>query len=201
MLVALDMDGVIADLITGLFQAHNSRAPAPVRFLHHDQHLHYDFTDAWGAEVAKILYEFMGEPGFFAALPIYPGAVEMVDKLLEHHHVEVCTTAPWRFHGSMKAIDAHVCADKIGWLVRNFPALCADVTLTNKKHLLRVDVLIDDSQSNVEMWADKHPDGLAVLVARPWNKVSGIKNVVRQSLEGVFGAIEQWRGERKERGG
>lgn len=196
MLVALDLDGCIADLITALFNTFNQKAPNQDRLLHHDDQIHYDFVKSFDEPTAKLLYEYMGEPGFFASLPIYNGAHVLVDWLVKHHEVEVCTTAPWRFHGATKSIDAHVCADKIGWLVRNFPALCADVTLTNKKYLVRADVLIDDSQENIEKWVERHPDGLAVLVARPWNQVTGTKNVVRQSLDGIPGAISQWARER-----
>lgn len=197
MLVALDMDGVIADFITGVFQAYNQKAPAPIKFLKHDDQTHYDFAKSFDEPTAKLLYEFMGEPGFFASLPIYHGAHKLVDWLAANHSVEVCTTAPWRFHGTTKSIDAHVCSDKIGWLVRHFPALCADVTLTNKKYLVRADVLIDDSQDNVDKWAFHHPNGLAVLVARPWNQVSALQNVTRQTLDHVAGAISQWEGEKK----
>ncbi len=190
-LVALDMDGVLArfmELLLLVFNARYSHRYGPLGPI--EDWRHYRIEDQFPPEVARLLYAIFREPGFFAALEPHLDAHGAVAELLTFADVEVCSMPPFREVDGREVVDAHSAADKIGWLVRIFPALAADVTLTNKKHLVRADSLVDDSHGNIERWCAEHPNGLGCLVARPWNAGLALPpNAVRCSLLEAVRAI------------
>jgi len=183
-LIALDMDGVIAafsELLLHVFNLRYSRKHGQLRI---EDWKRYQIEDQYPPVVADLLYGIFREPGFFAALEAHADARAAVEGLLEFADIEVCSMPPSRDIDGNHVVDAHAAADKIGWLVRHFPELAGDVTLTKKKALLRTDALIDDSEKNIAKWCAAHPDGLGYLVARPWNEDAVLPaNAVR----GTFG--------------
>lgn len=168
-LVALDMDGVLtafAELLLHVFNLRYSRKHGRLRI---EDWTRYQIEDQYSPEVSVLLYGIFREPGFFAALEPHDDAHAAVTELLTFAEIEVLSMPPSRDIDGNHVVDAHAAADKIGWLVRHFPLLAGDVTLTKKKARYRADVLIDDSEKNVSKWCQAHPGGLGYLVARPWN--------------------------------
>lgn len=187
LLVAVDIDGVLAkftELMIAVFNARYGHKYGPIVI---ENWRRYRIEDEFSPEIAALLYGIFREPGFFAALEPHDDAHAAVAEMLTFADIEVCSMPPFREIDGRMVVDAHSAADKIGWLVRIFPALAADITLTNKKHNMRSDVLIDDSPGNIERWCAKHPNGLGCLVARPWNvDVALPPNAMRGTIgEGV----------------
>lgn len=183
--VAIDMDGVLAKFTELLIRVFNARyATAYGRIGPIEDWKVYKIEDAFPPAVAELLYGIFREPGYFASLDSHEDAHGAVAELLEFADVEVCSMPPFREILGRKVVDAHSAADKIGWLVRLFPELAADVTLTNKKDRVRADSLIDDSGENIIKWCAEHPNGVGYLVERPWNESTPLPtNAIRGSLK------------------
>jgi hypothetical protein len=170
-MIFLDMDGVLCDFVGAalrLFDASPLLATWP--------------AGEW--DVAKVLgvtdAEFWGRidaqgQGFWAELPEYPWASQLVDFLERIGEVVICTT-PSAAHYSA--------AGKVIWLERHFGGRFARRYVMvrdepespskrapwaySKAMLARSGVcLVDDNDRNVERF--KTHGGRAVLVPQPWN--------------------------------
>lgn len=139
MILALDMDDVIAQAAQGLLDRYN------------DEHRTEITMDAiWGKSYEE-LYEvidrdkmrsYLFEPGFFRNLAIMEGAKEILPRLVDKHDVYIVTAAQ-QFPNSLR--------EKYDWLDEHFPMIhysrrvfCGD------KSIIRADALVDDHAYNFE---------------------------------------------------
>lgn len=77
--------------------------------------------------------------GFFYNLPVMPGAIEFVEKLLKSDKFDLhVLTQP--VSGS-----SHSYRDKVIWVKKYFPQLVNKITMTQDKTMLRGEILIDDN--------------------------------------------------------
>jgi 5'-nucleotidase len=99
----------------------------------------------------------------------YPGAIEAAKRLFDTTDAYIATQ-PGRH------VETAV-TGKAWWLAQRMPWLDQErVIYIKPKWLLRADVLIDDRPRNVRKWLQHNPEGVAYLVAQPWNCTSeGIK--------------------------
>lgn len=102
----------------------------------------------------------MAAPGFWAQLPPLPLGLDLLELLRdEGYAVHVLTKGP---HDSPAAW-----ADKVTWCRMHLPGV--PVVVTDDKALVRGEVLVDDWLPYVQRWQQRHPRGLAIVPARPWN--------------------------------
>lgn len=193
-LVAMDLDGVVADFPEALIRVFNQRHGHALGMLKVEDWTKYRIEDQFPPEVAKRIDGIMREPGFFASLSPYPDAGVAVANILRFADVEVCTMPPLTpLPCGRKVTDAHAAGDKVGWVVRHLPEVAADVTITHKKDRIRADALVDDSAKNVLKWCKAHPKGIGYLVARPWNEgVVLPKNARRGPLAMAAFHVREW---------
>jgi 5'(3')-deoxyribonucleotidase len=61
--------------------------------------------------------------------------------------------------------------EKSKWLQKYFPFIDIDRELifVKKKYLIDGDILVDDNASNCKKWLERHPNGIAVMLAYPYN--------------------------------
>jgi len=178
MIIAVDIDEVLADLVSELTEFHNRTYGTS--FTNHD-YASYDLEDTWGGtrtDAVQKVERFMEEGGFRRAKP-KPGAKRAIDTLKKTNELVVVSS---RFH----TLDTTTKE----WLDEHFPNLFNDVHLTNhygngakrKKsdvcHETGATHLIED---NLEMALEAAAQGIHVLLFdAPWNQHENLpENITR----------------------
>lgn len=117
-------------------------------FTDHMPHLHH----------RKETRRMIESPGWFAGLPVTPGATEGVPELMEVFDVWVCT----------KPLEANpTCRDEKGrWLRQHFPYLEDRLIIAPDKSLIRGDILLDDAIK--PSWVSR-AQWQAVVFTEPFN--------------------------------
>lgn len=162
--VGFDVDGVLADLGSVWLKHLNE--------IHNTGFTTNDITD-W--DMAKLIPESDREAFTSVALNVdthgelkpYPGAVDTVEAVREFANVYVVTS-------HMYSVKTWV-SDRDDWLYRNFNIRMSNTVHTHAKHLVAVDVLIDDKPSNVEAWAAAWPGRLGILWTQKYNETYELK--------------------------
>lgn len=199
-LVLLDMDGTGVNFMKRALDVYNMRHAARVGTAYKEEEVvHYFFEDWLAPEEAAAMNAIFNEPGFFASLEPYPEALDVVQRLVRLCRVEVCSSPPTTIINNKRVLNPNVAAEKIGWLLRHWPDVADDVTLTRKKHNYHADAIVDDSASTVVKWCKRHKDGVGVVVARPWNKDAvssalehGVDNITRVDLQSVPDVLDRF---------
>jgi 5'(3')-deoxyribonucleotidase len=159
-LVAIDVDGVLADFVRHLCDAvkadHGHEvAPCDIR--------HWDLSKSMSERAHRAACMAMREPGFCYEMPAYVGARACVEELRKVADV-VALTSPL---GSSTWIP-----ERLAWLADVCGFRSADVVFCPTKHkaAFAADVLVEDHAGIVADWADRHAQGAAVLIDRAWNR-------------------------------
>ncbi|MNH75622.1 putative 5'(3')-deoxyribonucleotidase [compost metagenome] len=136
--IAVDQDGVIADLLTEWVGRYN-----------------YDYNDnikpnqvtAWNwshickPECGNKIYSYMDDPDLFESLPVINYSQEVLQELNDIYDIYI-VTAPFNMNNV---------AAKHSWLRRHFPFLDPDkFVFTRDKGIVRANYLIDDKPSNLD---------------------------------------------------
>jgi 5'-nucleotidase len=133
--ILIDMDGVLADFVTG-FKAAWANHGLPDYFGRWEQ---WDLTHYIPVQEHKDMVDVvMCQPGLFRGLPVMPGAVDAVLGLMaEGHQVWICSTP---------VANSPCCMDeKLAWLKEHFGAAVAKrAILTQDKTIVRGEILVDD---------------------------------------------------------
>lgn len=137
MLVLSDMDGVIADFDAHLMSLLAQRHPELVPATAPDERREFELSSCY-PENQDAVHEVMHSPGFFATMPMVPGAREGLAALEAAGHTVMLCTAP--LSGSL-----YCAAEKLTWVQEQLGADWRRRTLVVKdKTLVRGDILIDD---------------------------------------------------------
>ena len=155
-LIGLDVDGVIADLVTPLLEQVHQRSGT--RF-HTEQIRQFDLRQTLG-DLWSVGHDILCEPGFAQSLPPYPDALRGVDALRNLGRV-VFVTTPY-------AASPTWSDDRARWLERHANADRRDIVHLADKTVFAGRLLIDDAPAQLEAWvATGRP---AIRVVRPWNR-------------------------------
>lgn len=135
----LDMDGVLADF-DGLFWQRCLDAGYTFDVATREEQAFRFFTEHMPDErERKLARAMVEEPGWFADLPLVPGAQDAVDQLLAHPRLDVwvCT----------KPLEVNpTCRDEKGsWLRRHLPELEDRLIIAPDKAYVVGDYLLDDA--------------------------------------------------------
>lgn len=134
----LDMDGVLSDFVTGLARLFQRKADDLPRC--------YCVATCLGLSFAEVDRRIQSSPGFWAQLPVFPWAQELVTRLSTKGEVYILSM-PWPGQPA--------CAmEKMIWLDRKLKFPLDRVILTPHKHLLAGPnrILIDDHDKNCKAW-------------------------------------------------
>lgn len=156
MKVRLDCDGVLSDFAGAWVAAANAAAGT--------NYTVNDVTD-FGfenldlpADAVRAAWRAVSLPGACAALAVYPGAVDFVERLRARHEVVIVTTP-------LKSSPTWA-SEREGWLMRHFGFGRADIIHTAGKHHIP-GVLVDDNIGNCNAHVGV---GGAILLDRPYNQ-------------------------------
>jgi uncharacterized HAD superfamily protein len=155
LVVGVDVDGVLADQITGILPLIRER---------HDVALTRSEITEWNlpirsSDLGQELQRSMSSREFVLAMPVHEGAASMLTFLRETNRVIVVTAR----RGPALEWTAE-------WLHRNhlpFDELVGGIEA--KKSACAADVLIDDYIGNIVEFLE-NTSGRAVLVDQPWNR-------------------------------
>lgn len=169
MRLGIDLDGVVADFITGWMLLYNREF---------DTQLTPDLVDHWDAIPDLTHFADMDEfwvwadggpdrDGLFRRLPTYPGALPTLDALAAAgHHIVILTTKP-----------AEAVHDTFAWLAeQRVPT--TEVHILEAKWTVSCDVYLDDAPFQVAELVEKRPEAAVCRFVRPWNSpVSGATDI------------------------
>jgi len=153
--IGFDVDGVLADQITGVIPRIKRRLGIE---------LEYDDVTDWrlplgDTDIATEIVSAMADPDYILNMPIHSGAKDVLDQLYKVHHIKVITARPPDAKDWTQA-----------WIDRH--ALSVDSLSSVKekeKSLFATDVLVDDYIGNIQEYLTA-TNGVAILVDQPWNR-------------------------------
>ncbi len=154
--ILCDLDGIVADLLGEWIRRANEL---------HGTDIKLEQVDRWDIHecvpMGHAIYKLL-TPSLFAAIKPVPGAVEALKSFHDAGHDVTIVTA--------SASDPGTAAAKIAWVREYLPWMDRkDVFIGHKKHLIRGDVLIDDSPENILAYRKAWPDAQIVTIAYPYN--------------------------------
>lgn len=179
--VFVDMDGVLADLLTPWLAMYNRDFSDNLKPGDITDYRTYRFVKPECGEEGLRRYFETGE--LFRNLPPMPKAISGVRALVEMgYKVYIATSPPSNVLG--------VLVEKMGWIGEHLPEFKKRVVFVKNKRVLRRDgVLIDDAPSQLAIYT-----GLSLCFAHPYNEGSGDYRVQGwQEVLDFFG----WEGELK----
>ena len=156
LVVGIDVDGVLADQITGVLPRIKER---------HDVTLTYDDITDWclpikDSDIKSEILRAQEDRAYVLGMAAHEGARRLLKIVSKLHRVVVITArmgdaaTPWTTE----------------WLKKNnLPYDEVIASCESKKSEHRTDVLIDDFLGNIEEFL-KNATGVAVLVDQPWNR-------------------------------
>ena len=157
--VGIDVDGVLADLLTpglALLSRWTGKEITP------DHLQEWSFDNLIPEGRIGEFWEEMGSPGMCGSFEPYPGAVQGVKRLQEVCDVYIVTSAlhtgkTWTY-------------ERDNWLMKHFGIPRSRIVHTQAKYTFYGMALVDDKPLNIELWAATHPGQLPVLWTQPYNK-------------------------------
>jgi len=174
-IIGLDVDGVVADMAQAMISIYNYKSvcEGSPPFIHNDVYRvqdlkHHDISSIIGKECFLAVAGVMQTNKVCMSMPVYDGAKKMYSDLCDIGDV-VFVTKPFTLYK-----DWYV--ERNAWLKKNFGVSTDDIIYTGKKHLIDVDILIDDFPYILEGWSN-NTDKPAIKIERPWNKDFSAKNV------------------------
>ena len=134
--IAVDMDGVIANLHDVWLKIYNSD---------YNDNLRKEDITLWNwhvlckPECGEKLYRYLDNPDLFRNLPVIEGSQEVLKELSSKYDIFICS-APYNINNVLP---------KVEWLRKNFPFLNEkNFVFTRNKGILNADFLIDDNPDN-----------------------------------------------------
>ena len=93
---------------------------------------------------AGALRKFITSAGFFRTLPVIPGAVAALERLVKKYEVYIVSAA-MEFPQSL--------SEKLGWLGQHFPFISwRNIIFCGDKSIIGTDIMIDDHLKNLDVF-------------------------------------------------
>ncbi len=134
--IAIDMDGVMADLTQHYINWYAERYGVTVA----RESLH-GIPETTGFPQEGVVKQFLYTPGFFRTAPVMPGSQEVIKALSEQHEVFIVSAAT-EFPQSL--------SEKQEWLGEHFPFITwRNIVFCGLKTIVDADYMIDDYDKNL----------------------------------------------------
>lgn len=156
--VGIDFDGVMGDFVTAVAIVIKEQTG---KVIDPGTNKEWDLFGFLTPEEKTEVFSVINRPGWCASIPLYPGTVEGINRLVQAGHTLLCVTAPW---------------DSDTWeserrrvIKKHFGDAFSGVIATHAKEFVSCDVLIEDRVSNLEKWVDR-TGGIGLLWKQPYNR-------------------------------
>lgn len=159
MLVALDVDGVVAAFIEHILATSGSTT----KF---EEIVSWDFLSHIDEVARPKAKQLLLQPDWWLTIPVIAGAEKSVDQLRSVGCEIVWCTAPWRSCIGWETARRE-------WLKRKFDVAPDEVLIGERKEIIAADLLIDDKPETVAKFnsSKRRVFGAeAWLFSAPWNK-------------------------------
>lgn len=156
--IGIDVDGVIADQITGVIPRIKRRLGISLRY---QEVVHWKMPLGQSSIDKEIVFA-MEDSNYISSMLMHPFARAIIDDLYEENNISIITARP-----------AHTESWTRLWLTKqgiSFDNLYS--VQENEKSLYALDMLIDDYIGNILEFLDK-TTGYAILINQPWNQDRG----------------------------
>lgn len=169
MQILLDMDNVVADLLSKWLEVYNTT---------YDDNVSNDQITSWQIDLhinkcsSQQFYAIIEQPGFFAELEVIQDSIEVTKRLQDiGHQLYFVTATPYGCPTGGY--------DKYVWIDKYFPHIGKEkVIQAHHKHMIKGDLLFDDGPKNLQ---DFH--GIKVAMDFPYNKSIAVNYRVKTWLE------------------
>lgn len=149
--VALDMDGVLADVYPVFVKLHNEDTGNSITM--------DDVTGVAEREAFPHILKYVNAEGFFRNAPLMDGCQEYVKRLNEKFNLFIVSAA-MEFPLSL--------SEKQAWLNQHFPFITwKQMVFCGSKEIIKADIMIDDHFKNLDMFP-----GETYLYTQPHNKLA-----------------------------
>ena len=151
--IALDMDGVLADVYSQFLKMHLEE---------HGKELTWaDVEGVSEREAIPDIMKYVNSEGFFRNVPLMPGCQKYVNLLNEKYELYIVSAA-MEFPLSL--------AEKQLWLNEHFPYITwKQIVFCGSKEIISADIMIDDHFKNLDYFK-----GDTLLFTQPHNKFSDV---------------------------
>jgi 5'(3')-deoxyribonucleotidase len=189
--ILVDVDGVVADLVTPILERVNKATNSSVKY---DDITKFYFLDPkhkiLTKEQSEVARASFSEPGLVESLSVIPGSQEGIQKLRDLGHDIIWVTSPWKESKTW-------CWERTRWLKEHFDTHSDDIIFASRKEKIPGKVFIDDRVKNVEAWQSKM-GGAALLYDQPWNQdCNKVKRFTWQNIDGLIWHLDtldrKWR--------
>jgi len=161
--VFLDLDGILADFVAGICEAHKREDPYELK----KNMGSYDLLQVWEISPDE-LWGPANSLEFWKNIKRTSEADDIMNIVLEYFDEEqVCfLTAPTEHHGCHSG--------KFEWIMQHYPSFKHRYLIGNPKQFCAGprSLLIDDSEKNVKAFLKE--GGRSILYPRPWNALHGL---------------------------
>ncbi len=181
MRVLVDVDGILANFVDAALDVVEEVTGR--KFDHDDVHM-WDITQLIECDIKKKeCKKLMDSPGFATSFAAYDGAIEAIKKIRNDYEL-FFVTSPMHSNRSWMP-------ERVDWLCNKFGTNPDHVNFVKHKYIVRGDVLIDDSPTNVMEWERHNPKGLGLLWTRKYNENDKGPFVRVSSWSQVFTLMER----------
>jgi 5'(3')-deoxyribonucleotidase len=125
----------------------------------------YDLTQCYPLDKLSrsSVFEFLQQPGFTTGIPPMPGAVAVINQLIEDGHEVYLVTA--------RTGATHI-IETFAWVKNHLPSFdLARLVFMKDKHLIQADILIDDNPETLLKFFQSNPAGQLYSIEYPYNSV------------------------------
>lgn len=155
-----DVDGIVADFVSATIPIMEKLSGRKILA---DSITTWDVTqalleDAHREEAKKAFLE----RGFCTSFDEYVGTSEAIERLNEMLDLYFVTAPMFENPSWME--------ERAAWLMSRYKLKRGQVNFITDKFIVHGDFLLDDSNTNCELWAKENPFGLAMLWDRPHNR-------------------------------
>jgi 5'(3')-deoxyribonucleotidase len=175
----LDCDGVLADF-TGPCLEVLSRHMGQEYHREHVTHWHIKEVLSVPENIWDMTLAEMKLPNFCSSLPVFPGAVDAVQRLKAYADVFIVTSP----------LDGPYWAwERERWLLRHFDIPPGRVVSTSAKQVVDGDILVDDKTQTLVEW-EKEQCGLSVQWVTPHNLHDGWMGLSTCNWDELLGIVK-----------
>ena len=167
MIIACDVDGVVAPLIQEVLRRYNRDWQDTLTI---NDIMNWDFYNLVKPECGKKVYDYFRDPDMYECLVPMDGAVLGIQRLRDMGHTIIFATSCYYGMVDQKA----TWMERYGFCLppKSGGMLPDDLIIATAKHHLVADLLIDDAPHTIETWLKT--GRRAIMMEYPYNKTLDI---------------------------